>query len=397
MTEPGAALIPAAERAVVPWRQSVKGGTIDDRRLAEVTVSIPALISGVSLSVPPGVAAECDEAIRAIASLDTTHGPQLRPLTTMLLRAESIASSKIEHEIASVEDYVRALHGAKSNSSALSMVRATGALDRLVSGPLDLETLLDAHRRLMRDDPIDGPYAGRWRDMQNWIGGSDHSPRGAIYVPPPPDRVPDLMGDLVDFATRDDIAVIPQAAIAHAQLEAIHPFTDGNGRIGRALAAAVVRRRGIARAVTVPVASALAARRNAYFQALNDFHAGDTEPIISIIATASTVAAEESKVTASRLAELPNDWRERVKPSRASAAESLLDKLAAEPVVTTEDVEDGLGLSVATTHRVIDRLHVAGIIRPLTNRTRNQVWGAGDILDELADLDVRIAARAREE
>lgn len=96
--------------------------------------------------------------------------------------------------------------------------------------------------------------------------------------------------------------MIPQAAIAHAQLEAIHPFTDGNGRIGRALAAAVVRRRGIARSVTVPVASALAARRGAYFQALNDFHAGDTKPIISLIATASTVAAEESKVTASRLA-----------------------------------------------------------------------------------------------
>ncbi|MEI7055018.1 Fic family protein [Nocardioides sp. CCNWLW239] len=395
MIDNGAALIPAAERVVVPWRQRIKGGTIDDRRLAEVTVSIPARISDVRLSVPPGVAAECDEAVRAIASLDATHGPQLRPLATMLLRAESIASSKIEHEIASVEDYVRALHGAKSNSSALSMVRATGALDRLVAGPLDLATLLDAHRRLMREDPIDGPYAGRWRDMQNWIGGSGHSPRGAVYVPPPPDRVPDLMDDLVDFATRDDIAVIPQAAIAHAQMEAIHPFTDGNGRIGRALAAAVVRRRGIARVVTVPMASALATRRDAYFQALNRFHAGDAEPIISIIATASTIAAEESKVTASRLGELPDDWQERVRPSKASAAESLLAKLAIEPVITTADVEDDLGLSVATTHRVIDRLRDAGVIRPLTNRTRNQVWGAGDILDELADLDVRIAARAR--
>lgn len=397
MTEHAAALIPAAERVVMPWRQSVKGGTIDDRRLTEVTVSIPARIADVALSVPPGVAAECDEAVRAIASLDATHGPQLRPLTTMLLRAESIASSKIEHEIASVEDYVRALHGSNANSSALSMVRATGALDRLVSGPVDRETLLDAHHRLMHDDPVDGRYAGRWRDMQNWIGGSDHSPRGAIYVPPPPDRVPDLMADLIHFATRDDIAVIPQAAIAHAQLEAIHPFIDGNGRIGRALAAAVVRRRGIARSVTVPVASALAARRSTYFRALDDFHAGDAEPIISIIATASTIAAEEAKVTASRLAELPEAWRERARPSRGSAVEALLGKLTLEPVVTTEDVEDDLDLSVATTHRTIDRLRDAGIIRPLTNRTRNQVWGAGDILDELADLDVRIAARARAE
>ena len=91
--------------------------------------------------------------------------------------------------------------------------------------------------------------------MQNWIGGSDYTPIDALYVPPPPDLVPDLMDDLLVFANRTDLPILAQAAIAHAQFESIHPFTDGNGRIGRALISAILRRRGLTRRITVPLAS----------------------------------------------------------------------------------------------------------------------------------------------
>ena len=80
------------------------------------------------------------------------------------------------------------------------------------------------------------------RTVQNWIGGSDYSPRDALYVPPPPDTVHAYMNDLTEFANRTDIPVLIQAAIAHAQFESIHPFTDGNGRIGRALINTIFRR-----------------------------------------------------------------------------------------------------------------------------------------------------------
>ena len=108
----------------------------------------------------------------------------------------------------------------------------------------------------MRDDPGESAYAGRLRDMQNWIGGSDHSPRGALYVPPPPETVADYLADLLDYANRDDVPTLVQAAIAHAQFESIHPFTDGNGRIGRALINTVLRRRGATTRVVIPLASA---------------------------------------------------------------------------------------------------------------------------------------------
>ena len=137
------------------------------------------------------------------------------------------------------------------------MVAATTALDTMIDdigrrGQIELAAITSAHEALMQDDTIEASYAGRLRDMQNWIGGSDYSPRGALYVPPPPATVQGYMDDLLAFANRDDLPALVQAAIAHAQFESIHPFTDGNGRIGRALINTVLRRRKATTRVVVP-------------------------------------------------------------------------------------------------------------------------------------------------
>jgi Fic family protein len=236
-----------------------------------------------------------------------------------------VASSKIEQIDAPFDDYARALHGNRSNPSAISMVASTRALADLIGSvdggrPVTLDKVLSAHRILMADDPSERSYAGQVRDMQNWIGGSDHSPRGTLYVPPPPDTVTGYLEDLVRFANRSDLNVLAQAVISHAQFESIHPFTDGNGRIGRALINTVLRRRG----------------------------------------------------TTSRV------------------VERLLD----DPVFSAEDAENLVGGGTSSIYRGIERLHETGVIRPLTSRTRNRVWVAGSLADELDDLGVRIAARA---
>jgi hypothetical protein len=182
---------------------------------------------------------------------------------------ESAASSKFEAVEASLEDYARALHGIRTNSSAVSMVAATAAVDAMINDVsrhdrIELAAITSAHDVLMRDDPAEARCAGRLRTVQNWIGGSNHSPRGALYVPPPPATVPDHMADLLTFANRGDLPALVQAAIAHAQFESIHPFTDGNGRIGRALINTLLRRRGATTRVVIPMASALVARRDRY-------------------------------------------------------------------------------------------------------------------------------------
>jgi hypothetical protein len=142
--------------------------------------------------------------------------------------------------------------GLKASADARSMVAAADAVQDMVddaghTGAIRMEAMLAAHRTLMKDDPLDGQHAGKFRDVQNWIGGSDYSPRGAIHVPPPPELVPELMEDLFVFCNRTDVPIMAQAAIAHAQFESIHPFTDGNGRIGRALIGAFSRRRKLTR------------------------------------------------------------------------------------------------------------------------------------------------------
>lgn len=382
-----------------PWRQTHRGGTIEDRTLSEVVTMRPPLIAKLELPVTPAVSVATETCIREIAALDHVHGADLKALETLLLRTESVASSKIERIEASVDDFARALHGIRSNASATSMVAATEALVAMINsvdGGADLEVdhLLMAHRALMADDPHERAHAGRFRDMQNWIGGSDYSPRLAWFVPPAAETVADYLEDLVAFANRTDLPILAQAAVVHAQFESIHPFTDGNGRIGRALINAVLRRRGATRHVVVPLASALVARRDEYFGLLTDYREGRIEPLILAFSAAATVAARESQVTARKIAEMPEVWQLAVGARGGSAASRLLGGLAAAPVFSADDAVQSVGGPVSSVYAAIEKLLDAGVIRPLTRRTRNQVWGASDVLDELEALGARIATAA---
>lgn len=346
------------------------------------------------------LAAEMEQALAEIVALDQSHGGQLEALGVLLLRTESVASSKIELVEAGLDDYARALYGSKANSSATAMVAATTALGALLqdtdrSGRIEAPALLAAHRALMAGEPSERDYAGRWRDMQNWIGGSDHSPRNALYVPPPPDLVPAAIADLLVFANRDDVPALAPAAVAHAQFESIHPFTDGNGRIGRALVNAILRRRRFTTRVVIPLASALVAHRDRYFDALGAYRAGDPHPLTSSFTTASRTAAAESRITAQRLTQVPDEWADLLGPVRkASAADKLLALLPARPILSADDACTLVGAPASSVYAAIERLHHAGILRPLTSRIRNQVWGATLILDELDDLGARIARAA---
>src|SRR5882757_2363527 len=161
---------PAHGSQVMPWRQSHRGGIIEDRTLSEVTVSLPPLIADSSPTVDLQLAAAMEVGIREIVTLDQMHGTDLHALGTLLLRTESVASSKIEHINATVDEFARALHGNKSNQSATSMVAATAALSQLIHSVEDGHDISranidSAHHALMADDPYESSYAGRVRDM----------------------------------------------------------------------------------------------------------------------------------------------------------------------------------------------------------------------------------------
>ncbi|HBJ72567.1 MAG TPA: fic protein [Actinobacteria bacterium] len=391
---------PRARTETRSWHQTVRGGVREDRLLREVITTIPEFLGQRTLALPAELAARIDENTRTISALDASHGQTLAALGGLLLRTESVASSKIEQIVASMDDFARAMHGSKANSSAVAMVDATRATRELMDavttrGAIASSDLLRAHATLMSSDPAELPHAGHLRTMQNWVGGSDYSPREALLVPPPPELVPELMEDIVQFANRKDLPSLLQAAIAHAQFETVHPFTDGNGRIGRALVNAILRVRGTTSLIVVPLASALVAQRDAYFEALNSYRAGDVEPLLNDFVTASQIATEESAHTAARLALIPEQWRSELGPTRRdSAALRVLDLLLVNPVIAAVEIEANLSVSTSTVYASMERLQAAGIIRPLTNRTRNQIWGASALIDELDDLSRRIETRS---
>lgn len=234
-----------------------------------------------------------------------------------MLRTEAIASSKIEDEHATVEDYLRAMYGNRSNRSPLAMVHATDAIDHLLQHGIDEDNILESHRMLMANAGLEAMYAGKYRKVQNWIGGPDHSPRGALHVPPPPQEVQQLMDDVIAFSLRDDIPVLAQAAVMHAQFESIHPFTDGNGRIGRAMISSLLRQRGHTRHTTIPIAAALVSRRQDYFRTLWAYRDGDAEPVTRLITGSIRASSQESGVTAQRLSQMPDQWAAQARNPRS--------------------------------------------------------------------------------
>lgn len=365
--------------------------------LRQVEASIPPLIANLRYPSSEEELSASESTAVEIARTDAEAGSQSLALGRFLLRSESVASSKIERVSASVDDFARALGGSKANGSATSMVAASAALYRLVeqagnAGVITSAAILDAHRHLMEDDPSEKVYAGRLRDMQNWIGGSNHSPRGALFVPPPPELVAPLLDDLLVWANRDDIPTVIQAAIAHAQFESIHPFTDGNGRIGRALISAVLRRRSIARDVIMPLASGMLAVRERYFDALTSYRQGDPAPIIGVVSTSARVAAVESRISMAQLRSLPTEWRALLSGRRSRAADRIIDALFDNPVMAADEIVDASGSVATAAYAAIDRLTDAGIVTEITGRKRDRVWAATDALGELDELDRRIQA-----
>jgi Fic family protein len=362
---------------------------------------LPPFIADRVVALDSEIAVDLETATSEIAKLDGSHADDLAALGGLLLRTESIASSKIEQIEADVDDYARALHGVRSNASAVAMAAATAALQQMIetvgpTAPIRLSAITSAHAALMRVDAAESATAGELRTVQNWIGGSDFSPRGALYIPPPPETVSRYMADLMTFSNRRDIPALLQAAIAHAQFESIHPFTDGNGRIGRALINTILRRRGVTTRVVVPLASALVVRRDEYFDTLDSYRSGDLTPLLSTFLRSTRIAAAESRITAQRLHEIPDQWRELIgSVRRGSAASNILALLPGTPILSSDDAIALVDAPRSSVFDAIGRLSDAGILQPLTDRRRNQIWGARVILDELEDLGVRIDAAVR--
>ena len=246
-----------------------------------------------------------------------------------------------------------------------------------------LDDLLDIHRTLL-EGTTEERFAGVVRTDQNWIGGRGTSPRDATFIPPPHDRVPALLDDLVAFVNLDDLPAISQAAIAHAQFETIHPFGDGNGRAGRCLIHVILRRRGVA-LIVPPISVVLATNAKHYIAGLTDFREGRVDDWIGGFAEAVSLAAHSTDVLRTQIDGLLQELVERAGSPRAdSVARSIILDLPKQPVVSAEVAAKAHQVTPTAARSALNRLQETGALVPTrVGRRRDREWISDDLFQLL--------------
>jgi Fic family protein len=315
----------------------------------------------------------------------------LEGLARQLLRSEALASSAIEGLRISQRKLARVeIDGNVGEYKAREILGNVQAMERAVEigdgvGGLTVEDILAIHREIAIVPPLDR-IAGMLREEQGWIEG--WSPPVAAFVPPPHEFVSGLVEDLCEFMNRDDISPVAQAAIAHAQFETIHPFGDGNGRVGRCLIHVLFRRRGIAPTYVPPVSLVLAAEKDAYIAGLHDFRADLVDRWVAQFARAVEESAEMAAHFSRRVGELQAEWIERAEPLRADAtARAVIDLLPSFPIITAAIVERLTGRSRVAAIGGLERLRQAGILTRRRNQRRGDSWEARELFTVLDDFE----------
>lgn len=369
------------------------------RRPCRYEAFVPDPVADIDLALPGALAGVVSDAEAAVRSLNATAAPGLAPLARLLLRTESIASSKVE----GLQVDARTLARAEAKSD---VGRSIGPITREILANIDAMQLaveeassterirpdeIVAIHRVLLAQATNADLAGRVRLEQNWIGGNDYNPCGAAFVPPPHTEVGRLIDDLCALANADDLPPLVQSAVVHAQFETIHPFIDGNGRAGRALIHVILRRRGLAPSYVPPVSVILARDKERYIAGLTDYREGRVTAWVETFAVACAQAANLAEDYLRQVGELQERWRnqlrETVSPRADAAAWAVIDILPGHPVVTVPVAVAATGRSKPSVNQAMEQLAVAGILEPVSASQRNRAWEAHGLLDLLSGLD----------
>ena len=374
----------------------------------------PDPLTGRHFTLEGDVAADVTAAETAITRLNMEAAAlaDTEALARLLLRAESVASSRIEGLEIGARRLLRA-EAAQQLGERAGDVMATEVLSNIdamsaaiteigTGDPISVTTLLTFHQRLL-GNTRQAPYAGRLREKQNWIGGSEYNPCSAAFVPPPPELVPALMDDLCAFCNGDMLPAVAQAAIAHAQFETIHPFSDGNGRTGRALIQLVLQRRGLATRILPPISLVLATWAKDYVDGLTATrYAGlatgqDAQAGLNVwvgrFAGACIRAVDDASSFEQRIEAIQDQWRTQLGSIRRnSAADLLIRSITGAPVLTVGGAAALIGRSYPQTNTAIERLVSARILAQVTVGRRNRAFEAPAIINAFTDLERQLTS-----
>jgi Fic family protein len=336
------------------------------------------------------------EALTAVGKLGVAGAmvPSAQWFLYGFVRKEAVVSSEIEGTQATLQDVVtfEATKQAERPDDVRDVCNYVDALTfarkEIASAkglPLSTRLLCEAHNRLMRGVRGADKMPGEVRRSQNWIGGT--RPGNAQFVPPPPEAVPELMAQLEKWLHSDDaLPPLVKAGLAHVQFETIHPFLDGNGRIGRLLITLLLEHWGLLKSPMLYLSLALKRRQQQYYAHLTAVRdGGDWEGWTAFYLECVREAADDGVRAAERLFALLGKDRARLigHDSVTVPAIRLLDLLPSSPVVTLPLAIELLGVSKPTAIKAIEALEETGILKETSGKRRDRVYAYQKYLDVL--------------
>ena len=328
-----------------------------------------------------------DQALLALGRLDSvaTLLPDTSLFLYMYVRKEAVLSSMIEGTQSSLSDLLL-FELDQEPGVPLDDVREVSnyvaALDhglRLLSEglPLSMRLFRQIHGVLMSKGRGSNQSPGEFRRSQNWIGGT--RPGNAAFVPPPAEDVPDCMSKL-EFFLHDQpepTPVLLKAALAHVQLETIHPFLDGNGRLGRLLITLLLCDQNVLKVPMLYLSLYFKTHRQFYYELLNDVRlTGDWEAWLDFFAEAVIVTATQAVEAAQQILDLSNRDRDKISGLGRAAASTLKVHrvLMEQPIATSGSLVEKTGMTPATVNKALGHLEQLGIVKELTAQKRNRLF-----------------------
>lgn len=365
---------------------------------------------GVYAFLPDPLPPRLEWSLRLIALLDEARGAlgELAGLLRQLpnpylfirpfIQKEAVLSSRIEGtqagllDVYALEAQVPLFPSPELREDAQEVLNYIRALERgrelLQEIPLSLRLLKEVHAVLLRGVRGGGRAPGEFRRVQNWIGPPGSSLEEARYVPPPPGPMLEALDALERFWHSDHgLPPLVEIALVHYQFEAIHPFLDGNGRIGRLLITLMLLERGLLPEPALYLSAYFERHRTLYYDLLLGVsQRGAWEDWLAFFLEGVRTEAKDVAERARRLLDLWREWRERYGRKGGSAhILGLLDLLFERPVLTVPLVKDRLEITHAWANRLVQRLEEDGILTPVSERKRNRLYAAKAILEILEE------------
>lgn len=333
------------------------------------------------------------EATKSLAMLDTlsSYIPDMNLFVSMYVRKEALLSSQIEGTQATLEDVLDPLAEKNANQNVADVVnyiKATEfALERMNSLPLCNRLIKETHKVLMSGVRGQEKNPGEFRTSQNWIGAAGSSLKNARYIPPNPEDMINAMSDLEKYINSDDsLDLLIQTALLHYQFETIHPFLDGNGRVGRLLITLFLIDKKVLNSPVLYVSYYLKKNRIEYYDRMSEVRNKDNyEQWIKFFLNAIKASADESVETIKKLSELHDANIKKIDSMGRAAknAKAVFDYLEQNPIIDIGKTANELKLAFSTVSLAVNRLVDAGILVKTSNANRNRVFSYEKYLEIL--------------